>query len=111
MKTLTLILLFSAITGLVTAQGNAWPKYRTSVERATDQTQKMRKNLSLTESQAKMAYNVNLDIDNQYDAADQNIQESNIAHRKSINKIGSERDTMMEDILTRKQYFRYLKDR
>ena len=71
----------------------------------------MRKNLSLTESQAKMAYNVNLDIDNQYDAADQNIQESNIAHRKSINKIGSERDTMMEDILTRKQYFRYLKDR
>ena len=111
MKLITLSLLFAAYAGMANAQITEWPKYKSPNDRAKAQTTEMRKNLHLSDSQILKAYDINLKIDKRYDIMDKNVQISSLDRQLSLNKLGSDRDALMECILNDEQYLLYMKKR
>ena len=108
MKTLILSLAILACASTLNAQTEAWAKYTPPKDRAALQTEQLKKALQLNDSQAKKVFEINLKIDQKYDQA---IAGGNDGYQRSLNKLGSERDAMMEDVLSGKQYMKYVKMR
>ena len=104
MKTLTLSLLLLIGTTTVNAQTGQWAKYTPPKDRAVLQTEQLKKELHLSDSQAKKVFDINLKIDQKYDQA-------MAGGNYELNKIGNERDAMMEDVLSGKQFIKYIKIR
>ena len=104
MKTLTLSLLLLIGTTTVNVQTGQWAKYTPPKDRAVLQTEQLKKELHLSDSQAKKVFDINLKIDQKYDQA-------MAGGNYELNKIGNERDAMMEDVLSGKQFIKYIKIR
>ncbi len=112
MRTLTLSLLFASFSLLASAQINSqWAEYKTSSDRAAAQTKEMKTKLNLNDSQVQKAYDINLKIADKFDILSQNFKTNNLEHQIAMNKLGSERDSLMEDILNRNQFLLYMDKR
>ncbi len=108
MKTLILSLLLLSFSGMANAQAGAWATYVPPVERAKTQTEQLKKELQLNDSQAKKVYTINLKINQKYDEVNSG---GHTDYQYAINKIGNERDALMEDVLNGKQYLKYIRIR
>ena len=108
MKTFILTLALAATISLANAQTETWPKYKAPEERAKIQTENLNKQLHLSETQAKKVFDIYVQINKKYEKT---VSISSNEYQSTLNKIGNERDAMMEDVLNCKQFVKYQKMR
>lgn len=111
MKTIILTFALASFIGMSSAQTNQWPKWQTPDNIAKSQTEKLTKSLRLSSVQSEKVYAINLEIDQKYDLTEQGVKGTDRDYQRCMNRLGDQRDSMMECVLNSKQYFHYRKIR